>query len=154
MAGFRVVFEPGARAYDRVADTPRHEYRRKNRTLAGNYQLLALRPALLDPRRNRLLFQLVSHKLARLAVPWCLAVLLATSASLARGGGWLYAAALYAQLGFYVLAAAGWLRSRSGRGPRFLDAAYSLVLLHLAAGAGLVSFLLGTYRRGWKGAGS
>jgi cellulose synthase/poly-beta-1,6-N-acetylglucosamine synthase-like glycosyltransferase len=154
MAGFRVVFEPGARTYDRVADTPHHEYRRKNRTLAGNYQLLALRPALLDPRRNRLLFQLVSHKLARLAVPWCLPVLLATSASLARGGGRLYAWALLAQLGFYALAAAGWLRSRYGRGPRFLDPAYSLVLLHLAAVGGLLSFLGGAYRRGWKGTGS
>jgi cellulose synthase/poly-beta-1,6-N-acetylglucosamine synthase-like glycosyltransferase len=154
LAGFRVVFEPGARAYDMISDAPRREYQRKNRTLAGNYQLLALRPALLDPRRNRLFFQFVSHKLARLVVPWCLLALLATSASLARGGGWLYTSALLAQLGFYALAVCGWLRSRYGHGPRFLDPAYSLVLLHLAAIAGLFSFLGGGYRRGWKGAGS
>src|SRR5512143_564229 len=58
LGGFRVVFEPRALAYDLISDAPRREYQRKNRTLAGNYQLLALRPALLDPRRNRLFFQL------------------------------------------------------------------------------------------------
>lgn len=152
LAGFRVVFEPGARVYDRISDPPRREYQRKNRTLAGNYQLLALRPALLDPRRNRLFFQLFSHKVARLVVPWCLLVLLLTSASLARGGGWIYVSALLAQLGFYAVAGCGWLRSRYGRGPRFLDPAYSIVLLHLAAVAGLFSFLRGGYSRGWKGA--
>jgi cellulose synthase/poly-beta-1,6-N-acetylglucosamine synthase-like glycosyltransferase len=154
LAGFRVVFEPQARAYDVVSDAPRREYQRKNRTLAGNYQLLALRPALLDPRHNRLFFQLVSHKVARLVVPWSLVVLLGTSASLARGDGWLYPSALFGQLGFYALAVCGWLRSRYGHGPRFLDPAYSLVLLQLAAVAGLVSFLGGAYRRGWKAAGS
>ncbi len=152
LGGFRVVFEPRARAYDVISDAPRREYQRKNRTLAGNYQLLALRPALLDPRRNRLFFQLVSHKVARLLVPWCLVALLGMSASLAQGGGWLYPSALAGQLGFYALAVCGWLRSRYGHGPRFLDPAYSLVLLQLAAVAGLVSFLGGDYRRGWKGA--
>jgi hypothetical protein len=78
--------------------------------------------------------------------------LLGTSAALAQGGGWLYPSALAGQLGFYALAVCGWLRSRYGHGPRLLDPAYSLVLLQLAAVAGLVSFLGGGYDRGWKGA--
>ncbi len=34
--GGRVVFEPGARAWDNFTDTPAHEFRRKVRTLTGN----------------------------------------------------------------------------------------------------------------------
>src|SRR5439155_446213 len=82
LAGRRVLFAPEARAWDHVEESAAREYRRKVRTLAGNYQLVALYPALLHPLRNRLLWQLASHKLARLAVPWCLLVLFLASARL------------------------------------------------------------------------
>ena len=61
-AGLRVLFEPGARVFDRASNASDTEYRRKLRTLAGNYQLVFLEPWLLDPRRNRLWWQFVSHK--------------------------------------------------------------------------------------------
>jgi cellulose synthase/poly-beta-1,6-N-acetylglucosamine synthase-like glycosyltransferase len=154
LAGYRVVFDSAARVFDRVADTPRREYGRKTRTLAGNYQLVSLMPELLEPARNRLFFQLMSHKLARLAVPWCLLVLYAGSALLAREGRVLYLAAFAAQSVFYLLAVLGWLRSRFGRGPRFLDFFYSFTFLNLAAAVGLVAFLRGTATAGWKGEGS
>jgi len=57
-------------------------------------------------RQNRLRFELISHKLLRLLVPVLLVVLLITSALLANRG-LLYAAALSAQIAFYVLAALG-----------------------------------------------
>ncbi|HEX9186856.1 MAG TPA: glycosyltransferase family 2 protein [Vicinamibacteria bacterium] len=153
LGGRRVVFEPGARAFDRVAESPAREYRRKVRTLAGNFQLLALRPALLDPFRNRLLFQLVSHKLARLAVPWCLVVLLAASAGLvAGGGGGFYQSAFLGQAVFYLLALAGALRAGRGRASRATALPYTFVLLNLAAASGLVAFLRGTEKAAWKSA--
>ncbi len=42
LAGKRIVFEERARAFDRTAPDSAAESRRKIRTLAGNYQILAL----------------------------------------------------------------------------------------------------------------
>jgi cellulose synthase/poly-beta-1,6-N-acetylglucosamine synthase-like glycosyltransferase len=151
LAGRRVVFEPEARAWDRLAESPAHEYRRKVRTLAGNYQLLALRPALLDPFRNRLFFQLVSHKLSRLAVPWCLLLLLVASAGLALASPRVfYRAALGLQVLFYLLAAAGWIGRRERRPWRLTSVPYTLVLLNLAAASALLGIVRGTETAAWK----
>jgi poly-beta-1,6-N-acetyl-D-glucosamine synthase len=151
LRGYRVLFEPGAAAWDRIPQDAAREYRRKVRTLAGNYQLVRLRPALLDPRRNRLLWQLVSHKLARLAVPWCLLVLLLTSAVLAPRGE-PYRTALLGQLALYLLAGLATVFQRRGRAPRLLSMPYAFVLLNVAAGAALFGFLRGTESAAWKGA--
>ena len=152
-AGHRVVFEPEARAWDRLAESPAHEYRRKVRTLAGNFQLLVLRPALLDPLRNRLFFQLVSHKLTRLAVPWCLVLLLLASAALALASPHaFYRAALGLQVLFYLLAAAGWIGRREGRPSRLTSVPYTLVLLNLAAASALLGIVRGTETAAWKAA--
>ena len=151
LAGRRVVFEPEARAFDRVAESPAHEYHRKVRTLAGNFQLLALRPALLDPFRNRLLWQLVSHKLTRLAGPWCLLVLLLAAALLSLAGrSAFYRAVFVLQVLFYVLAFAGWLGRRWERPWRLTSLPYTLVLLNLAAVGGLLGFVRGTETAAWK----
>jgi len=149
MAGYRVLFAPEASAFDRIASDPEREYRRKVRTLAGNYQLLALRPALLDPLRNRLFWQLVSHKLSRLAVPWCLVLLLLLCAPLAATH-WSYALALAAQLAFWGLALAGWRNARERRPLRLTSLPFSFALLNLAAAHGLLGFLRGTERASWK----
>jgi cellulose synthase/poly-beta-1,6-N-acetylglucosamine synthase-like glycosyltransferase len=155
MAGHRVVFEPGAAAWDALSDDPAHEYRRKVRTLAGNYQLVLLRPALLDPTRNRLFWQFVSHKLARLAVPWCLLALLLSSSALATRGPF-GRAALGLQLAFYLAACAA---AAGGRLPgnewtaRALSVPYSFVLLNLAAAAALFAVLRGRATAAWKEAG-
>jgi cellulose synthase/poly-beta-1,6-N-acetylglucosamine synthase-like glycosyltransferase len=103
--GYRSVLDLRARVYDIWPKNLGGEFRRKVRTLAGNFQLLQLAPWLLT-RQNRLRFELISHKLLRLLVPVLLAILLITSVSLANRG-LLYAGALSAQIAFYVLAALG-----------------------------------------------
>lgn len=112
LTGKRIVFEERARAYDRVAPHGPAEVRRKTRTLAGNYQVLALEPRLLMPIVNPVWLQYISHKVGRLLVPWALVFTLFASSWLAREH-WLYALALIVQLGFYGLAGlGGWLESR------------------------------------------
>lgn len=107
--GYRVVFEDRAKAFDRASSDARAESRRKIRTLAGNVQILWLEPRLLIPFANPVWLQYMSHKLGRLVVPYALVALLLSSAWLAREH-WVYAAALVAQCGFYLLAAYGaWL---------------------------------------------
>jgi len=110
--GYRVLFEPLARAYDRAA-APAAEFRRKARTLGGNFQLFSRERWLLDPRRNRLWLQTASHKLLRLACPLLLLGALGSSAWLARQP--LYALALAGQLAFYAAALAGLSLSRRDR---------------------------------------
>jgi cellulose synthase/poly-beta-1,6-N-acetylglucosamine synthase-like glycosyltransferase len=150
-AGRRVVFEPEARVFDQSAETPHQEYRRKVRTLAGNYQLVALRPWLLDPRRNPLFFHFVSHKLSRLLVPWCLVALLASSATLfALQGGAAYRVALLAQAAFYVMALLGWSLDRLKVRIPLLSVPYAFALLNLAAAASPFRFLAGRERAAWK----
>jgi cellulose synthase/poly-beta-1,6-N-acetylglucosamine synthase-like glycosyltransferase len=107
LQGHRVVFDDRARAHDRVAVDALAEHRRKVRTLAGNYQVLRLEPRLLNPFRNPVWLQYVSHKiLVRLIVPYALIAWFVSSALLATEGA-VYAVAFATQVGFYGLAAYG-----------------------------------------------
>ena len=115
LSGARVIFEGSARAYDRTAATADAEFRRKTRTLAGNYQLLMLEPRVLLPVINPVWFQFVSHKLGRLIVPYALIALLVSSAALARDS-WFFAVACVGQLAFYGLAGYGAVLERQARG--------------------------------------
>jgi biofilm PGA synthesis N-glycosyltransferase PgaC len=110
--GKRVIFDERAQAFDGVAASGADESRRKTRTLAGNYQILALEPRLLIPFVNPVWLQYVSHKVGRLIVPWCLAVALIINIPLAFQS-WPYGLALLVQLCFYGLALVG---ARSVRG--------------------------------------
>jgi len=113
LAGARVVFVDDAKAYDRAAPVAAAEFKRKTRTLAGNYQLMTLQPRLLIPFLNPVWVQFVSHKLGRLVVPYALFVMLVTSAALATERA-IYTAALGAQVAFYGLAAYGAVLDKRG----------------------------------------
>ena len=105
LAASRVVFASDARAFDPAASSG-VELRRKIRTLAGNYQILALEPRLLVPLINPVWVQYMSHKVGRLLVPYALVGILVASAVLAQHSPF-YALAFGAQVGFYGLAAYG-----------------------------------------------
>jgi cellulose synthase/poly-beta-1,6-N-acetylglucosamine synthase-like glycosyltransferase len=110
LGGHRVVFNERARAFDRAADDADAEARRKIRTLAGNYQILALAPQLLLPWRNPVWLQYLSHKLGRLVIPYAMLAMFFASLVLTGVSGRLtsiYGAALAAQVLLYLLAGAG-----------------------------------------------
>jgi cellulose synthase/poly-beta-1,6-N-acetylglucosamine synthase-like glycosyltransferase len=113
LASTRVVFESSAQAFDRAASAPA-ELKRKMRTLAGNVQILWLEPRLLNPFANPVWLQYVSHKVARLLVPYALVALLVSSAVLSPTSP-LYALAFAGQGLFYVLAAYGAYLERRDR---------------------------------------
>lgn len=104
--GRRVLFEPGAIAYDPQTFQPLHEKRRKVRTLAGNYQMLFRYPAWLLPWKNRSWWQLISHKYLRLGGPLYLTGCLAGSLALASASPF-FRIALAAQILAYLAALAG-----------------------------------------------
>ena len=79
--GFRVVFEPRAKAFDDPSSLS-IEFRRKVRTLSGVYQVLWYYPRLLIPFSNRMWFHFVSHKLGRQVLPFAVLTLAASSLAL------------------------------------------------------------------------
>jgi cellulose synthase/poly-beta-1,6-N-acetylglucosamine synthase-like glycosyltransferase len=116
LSGFRLVFEERAQAFDSTSSDAGAESRRKTRTLAGNYQILAQDPRILLPFVNPVWLQYLSHKVGRLVVPWALLATLVTSAVLAWGS-WFFTAVLGAQFAFYLLAALGaWLDAKERGG--------------------------------------
>jgi cellulose synthase/poly-beta-1,6-N-acetylglucosamine synthase-like glycosyltransferase len=124
--GKRVVFEPGARAWDIPDLGAAREFSRKVRTLSGNYQLLQLAPWLLG-RSNPIRFEFVSHKLLRLAMPLALGLLLISSL-----------------LGFYALSVVALTRLlNDGPVARAAKAAGTFVLLNTAAVVAFANFVRG-----------
>jgi cellulose synthase/poly-beta-1,6-N-acetylglucosamine synthase-like glycosyltransferase len=142
--GCRIVFDDRAVAYDRASTDTADEARRKKRTLAGNYQILAQEPRLLLPFANPVWLQYVSHKVGRLIVPWALLALLGASLGLAHGN-LPFTAALGVQMLVYGLAiSGGMLHARE----RFSRVALTFVMLNLSAIAGLAALRRG--REVWR----
>jgi biofilm PGA synthesis N-glycosyltransferase PgaC len=137
--GFRVVFDPRAKAWDSPDLGSEREFRRKVRTLTGNYQLLQLAPWLLSGR-NAIRFEFVSHKLLRLVVPFALMALLLTSWF---PEGLFYKTAFWSQIGFYGLSILGWTRWKLGPLSRLAATAFTFVALNAAAVAALANFVTG-----------
>jgi cellulose synthase/poly-beta-1,6-N-acetylglucosamine synthase-like glycosyltransferase len=145
--GRRVAFEPGARAYDPQALEPAREAVRKRRTLAGNYQMLFRYPAWLLPWRDRLWWQLLSHKYLRLAAPFLLLLQLASNTFLLRTSA-LYAGWWGLQVIFYGLAACG-LALRQSKA-RIVSLPAGFVFLNWMALAGLWHYLTRKNRFAWE----
>ncbi len=147
--GYRVLFEPRARAYDWVATNAQQEFTRKLRTIAGNYQLFFLKPWLLNPFMNRLWLQTVSHKLFRLLSPICLVLAFVASLALARDAG-IFRALFVLQLLFYGAAALGYFTRHAARKPFFLNIPYAFCLLNWATVMALVHLLNGRQQVTWE----
>lgn len=143
-AGYRLVFDPGAKAFDYPTALD-SEFRRKVRTLAGVYQVIGAYPALLGPA-NRMWIHFVSYKLARLLLPW--ALLAAAVSGFFLPQPWA-AVGLGLQAAFYALAAADvWVPER-GALKRISSPARTFVVL-MAAAACAVSVWFVADGRLWK----
>jgi cellulose synthase/poly-beta-1,6-N-acetylglucosamine synthase-like glycosyltransferase len=133
MQGFRVVHDNRAQAFDKLPENPHDEFRRKVRTLAGNFQLVALLPELVLPWRNPIWLQFVSHKLLRLFVPWLLISVLVSSACLALQSFAFYVFVFVLQLLFYAIGLSTGILSGSRSAGRIAAVIGSFMLLNAAA---------------------
>jgi len=106
LGGKRVSFEPNAHAYDVPSREPRWERRRKIRTLAGNYQLIRIEPNLVNPWRNPIWIQYVSHKVLRLVAPGFLVLAFLGNLFLPEQSPF-YLLTMVLQTAFYVAAGVG-----------------------------------------------
>jgi cellulose synthase/poly-beta-1,6-N-acetylglucosamine synthase-like glycosyltransferase len=144
--GYRVLFEPRARAHDSASPTARQEFVRKSRTIAGTFQLFARERWLLSPRENRLWFETISHKALRLSLPLLHVILLATAVALAAEP--LYAWALAVQTAFYVAAMAGY--SQRHRRAFVFTVPCAMCVLIWATVVGFVRFAMRRQQVTWE----
>jgi cellulose synthase/poly-beta-1,6-N-acetylglucosamine synthase-like glycosyltransferase len=147
LAGYRVIFIRGARAFDFSSPTASREFSRKVRTLAGNFQAVAMEPRLLDPRANPVLFQFVSHKLLRLVVPYCCLAAWVSSAMLAHPA---FRAIFVAQTLFYALGLLHLTPWRSARAAAFSRVSWTFTVMNAAAVAGLWMYLTREEHEIWR----
>ncbi|HEV2577224.1 MAG TPA: glycosyltransferase family 2 protein [Acidobacteriaceae bacterium] len=144
--GYRSVVDPKALVVDKWPPKIEGEFRRKVRTLAGNFQLVALAPWILSGQ-NRILFQFFSHKLMRLLVPYLMVLLLISSAVLARTSTFFAVLTVVQVVGCLLAIVGG--RYKIPLVSRIAGPANALLVLNAAAVVGLYKFL---FTRGplWK----
>ncbi len=141
--GMRTVLESGAQIFDQAEGDSAQEFRRKVRTLAGNFQSFARYPWLFDPRRNPVWWQFLSHKVCRLLVPY--ALLLALLASVFGDTPFLHIM-LVCQLCFYGLGLLGFF----GMTNKLTNVIKIFLQLNAAAVVGAWQSLSGRRAVRWK----
>ena len=144
--GYRSVLDASALVYDAWPKKVGGEFHRKVRTLAGNFQLFKMAPWTLTSQ-NRTLFQLLSHKVMRLAVPYLLVLLLISSAVLSFDSR-IFAVITTIQVISWAMASIALLFTIPGV-KRYISPLSALLVLNAAAVVGAYRFL---FTRGplWK----
>ncbi len=100
--GKRTVFAAKAKAFDVIEASSDNEFKRKVRTLAGNFQSFSRQAWLFNILENPVWWQFLSHKVFRLLVPYALFVAFVSSLMGAMlGGRFFLTMMLVFQLAFY-----------------------------------------------------
>lgn len=147
LAGYRVIFVRAARAFDFSSQTTTREFSRKVRTLAGNFQAVAMEPRLLDPRANPVLFQFISHKLLRLVVPYFCVAAWITSGLVNQP---VYRALFVAQTLFYAVGLMNLTRLKTSRVGALARVSWTFMVMNAAAVAGLWMYLTREEHEIWR----
>jgi hypothetical protein len=135
--GYRVVFDDRAIAYDAPAP-PGAEYTRRMRTMAGLWQMIARYPQVLT-RAHRMRFHFISHKMARLALPW--AILLALGATVALDPSRFRTVLLWNEAALFALAAVDLIVPRWFPLKRLTSPARTFMVMNAAALLSIQVFL-------------
>ena len=146
--GYRVLFQPSARAYDQAPLTVEEDFTRKVRTMAGKFQLLARERWLLSPLRNRLWLQTFSHTVLRALVP--LFIVGALGANLLLLESLLYRWTLGGQILFYGAALAGYSIRSAKKGPPLFSVPFVFCLVSWATVVGFFRFVTGRQPVTWE----
>lgn len=160
--GYRVLYAPRARSFERVSPTSQHEIERRARIIAGRYQAIVWAHRLLPFNRPFVVWQVVSHKFMRPLVPLAMIGALVTNVVavfwppesvawpvlfLAQPYNWIM---LGLQAAFYIAAVVGGqLERRNARWLRWLYLPTFLLNSNWAALKGLYRFVTGKQTTRW-----
>jgi len=128
--GYRILFESRARAFEDGYTNLKLEFRRKVRTLVGNYQIFNRASWAIRPWKSKIAFLMISHKLLRLLVPFALIGVFFSCLL----GPLILLPILIFQVIFYGLAGYGFLSHKRDNQPgRLFTAPMTFCLLNAAA---------------------
>jgi len=129
--GWLAVYEPGARASEKMVPTIEGEFARKRRMMSHTWPIV-LRGGMLSPRGYDPLyaFMIISHRVLRYGTPFLHVLVLVTSLAL-LGHGLVYAVAVALQLAILLAAVAG---TAIPARPLLIARYYVLTTASLAAG--------------------
>jgi len=149
--GYRLVFEPDARAVEFAVPEAQREFRRRVRLMTRGLRGVLMRRRLLNPVVSGFYaVVLFSHKVVRRLAPLALAALLVSSAVLATGSSF-YAFAFVAQVAFYALAAAGYLLRRTAIGrSKLVYVPFFYCMANIASALALLALVRGQRIERWQ----
>jgi len=146
-AGYRVVYDPEAVAWEAVAPSVSHEFRRRVRIGAGNFQALRHTWRMLNPMAGAVALPFWSHKVCRWLTPLLLVSAQVSAAMLAHDPLYAVAAALGVML--VLLALLGHRLDRRARYWAPASIPYHFLSMNLALLLGLIAFLRATQSIVW-----
>jgi len=149
--GYRLVFAPGAQAFEPVAKSSGVEFGRKVRVMTRGLRAVLVRRELLNPFRfGFYAIQLFSHKVLRRLMFVPLALLLVSTPFL-LGQGVFYQLTMLAQVAFYGAALAGALLRETTFGRnKLVTIPYYVCLVYLAAAVATLNILRGHQINRWE----
>ncbi len=144
--GYRAIFDKKAIIIDKFSKDSKAEFKRKIRTLAGNFQLFVYAKWLFNPFSSYVTWEFFSHKFLRVILPFFLALNLISNIYLWNNGHF-YKIFLSLQILFYFAAFLGtFIKSKS----KLIDIPYMFFVMNLAAVVGLLRFIVGKETAVWK----
>lgn len=147
--GYKVVYDPQAVAYEETGSDARQEFQRRVRIGAGAYHALGYTWKMLLPGAGSVFFSYWSHKVLRWVAPFCIALAMLSSLTLAAHPFFLACALV----GLASVAAA-WLGYRQELRGRRISAAlaipYYFLSMNLALMMGFFRFVSGSQTSIWR----
>ena len=146
------MYEPEAYALETASDSVEEEWKRKVRICAGAFQAMAKLKHLLNPFQHGILsFQYFSHRVLRWTLaPLFLPIIFLSNLWLAVTGPEIYAWVLIGQIGFYLLAAAGYFLRNKKISLKGFFIPYYFMVMNISVYAGLIRYVKGTQSVVWE----
>jgi len=140
LSGYRLVWEPDAKSYERASKSFSDEFKRKARIVAAGLQTVGKIPQILAPISSPIWLQMIFHKALKWLAPLFLILVFISSWSMPEGDFKYFV--LLAQLAFYLLAAINIIPPIARRRIKIFYLPYYFCLGNFAALAGLFRWIL------------
>lgn len=149
--GYRVAYEPEAKAMESSSESLEEEMKRKVRIAAGGLQAVWRLKHVLNPFRYGLVtFQFISHRVLRWTLaPLALLVLFFTNIFLIQTGHWFWWTMFTGQLLFYLLAIIGFYLDRLDIRTKALFIPLYFTFMNLNVYLGLLKLIAGNQSVVW-----
>ena len=150
--GYKVVYEPKARALETASASVQEELKRKIRIAAGGIQAIGRLSSILLPFKNPVLtFQYISHRVLRWTLaPLALPFLLIINTYLAIQGEYLFNAILFCQITFYFMAFLGYILEKQKLKFKAFFVPYYFCVMNYAMYKGFFRFIGGKQSVLWE----